>query len=235
MIFTGISFSIATPNRVGEFIGRVLHLPQDLRVQATGLTFIGNFSQLIVTCLAGSLGFVLLISGYSAFLPERFEFIFMGIAYLSPALTVLFLFIYFKTNLFFSWVSKIKFLHRWRYELEQLSQVSFNLLLKILCWSALRYAVFIVQYWLLFKVIGLDVNVFQTSIGVSTSLFILSILPTISLVEIGLRWQISILVFAPFTANAFGLTMGVTLIWLINLIIPAMIGSLMVLDRNFSK
>jgi hypothetical protein len=69
----------------------------------------------------------------------------------------------------------------------------------------------------------------------STVLLVLSILPTISLVELGLRWQISILVFAPYTANIFGLTMGITLIWILNMIVPAGFGAISILVKNFSK
>lgn len=56
-IFSGIAFSIATPNRVGEFAGRILHLPPDSRLQGTSFTFIGNLAQLIATIVCG--GFAL--------------------------------------------------------------------------------------------------------------------------------------------------------------------------------
>jgi hypothetical protein len=117
----------------------------------------------------------------------------------------------------------------------QLSQLSSTLLLNVLFWSVLRYAIFLLQYWLIFKAIGVELNFQQTAVAISTVLLLLSIIPTISLVELGLRWQISILVFAPFTGNVFGLTMGITLIWLLNMIVPAGIGSILVLGRNFSK
>jgi hypothetical protein len=126
-------------------------------------------------------------------------------------------------------------LQRWQDKLTQLSVLSSSLLLHVLLWSFLRYSVFLLQYWLMFKAIGLEVDIYQTAIGVSTVLLLLSILPTISLVELGLRWQVSILVFAPFTANIFGLTMGVTLIWLLNMIVPAGIGAVLILGKNFSK
>mgnify|MGYP000657183173 CR=1 FL=1 len=71
-IFSGIAFSIATPNRFGEFIGRVLHLPKEARLQGTTCTFIGNFAQLIVTCITGAIGINLidvdlLFNQYKAF------------------------------------------------------------------------------------------------------------------------------------------------------------------------
>jgi hypothetical protein len=235
MIFTGISFSIATPNRFGEFIGRILHLPKDLRLQATGYTFIGNFAQLLVTSVAGSIGLVFLCSNpIHGNLAQYKSFIF-GLTVVSPILSILGLVVYFRAGLFFSWVSKIKFLFRWQDKLMQLSELSISLLIKVLIWSVLRYAIFILQYWLIFSIIGLEVTLQQTATAVSVVLLVLSIIPTISLVELGLRWQISILVFAPVTANVFGLTMGVTLIWLLNMIIPAGIGSLMMLSYRYSE
>lgn len=235
MIFSGISFSIATPNRIGEFIGRVLHLPKDLRLQATGYTFVGNFAQLIVTCIAGSVGIGLIMDDLVAGNLAQFKSIVFLLAYLTPVLSLLLLFVFFKAGVIFRWVSSVKFLQRWQDKLTQLSVLSSSLLLHVLLWSFLRYSVFLLQYWLMFKAIGLEVDIYQTAIGVSTVLLLLSILPTISLVELGLRWQVSILVFAPFTANVFGLTMGVTLIWLLNMILPAGIGAVLILGKNFSK
>ena len=52
-IFRGISFSMSTPNRLGEFAGRILFLPNSMRLAGTSLTFIGNFAQLIVTLIFG--------------------------------------------------------------------------------------------------------------------------------------------------------------------------------------
>jgi hypothetical protein len=104
-----------------------------------------------------------------------------------------------------------------------------------LFYSLLRYAIIVVQYWVLFEVIGVEVDLLQTFIATSVLLFVLSIIPTISLVELGLRWQISILVFAPFTTNVFGLTMGVTMIWVLNMIVPAGIGALLMLTYRYSE
>lgn len=116
----------------------------------------------------------------------------------------------------------------------QLSVLSPLLLGKVFFYSLLRYVIILVQYWLIFEVIGIEIDLVQTAIAISIMLFILSIVPTISLVELGLRWQISILVFAPFTANVFGLTMGVTLIWVLNMIVPAGIGALLMLTYRYA-
>lgn len=224
MIFTGISFSIATPNRFGEFIGRVMHLPKSIQLQGTGYTFVGNFAQLIATCIAGSMGIYFFQPQLTDTTPISLSSVVSIFYYLGPVITLFCLFIYFKSALFFSWIAQIKLLRNWKDKFVQLSQLSSNLLFQLLCLSLLRYCIFLIQYGLIFEVTAIGVSFTETCIGISIMLFWLAVLPTISLVELGLRWQLSILLFAPFTSNAFGLTMGITLVWVLNMIIPAAIG-----------
>ncbi len=235
MIFTGISFSIATPNRVGEFIGRIMLLPKGLHLQGTGYTFIGNFAQLISTCIAGSIGIYFFQNELAKGIDENLKTVVSIFLYLGPLVTFLCLFIYFNSGLLFSWVAQLKFLRNWKEKLTQLSQLSRKLLLQLLFLSLLRYGIFLVQYGLIFELTNLGVGFAETCIGISVLLFFLAVVPTISLVELGLRWQLSILLFAPFTSNIFGLTMSITLIWLLNMIIPAGIGLLLLLVHKFRK
>jgi len=235
MIFMGISFSIATPNRVGEFVGRIFHLPKEARLQGTGFTFIGNFAQLIATCLVGAIGINLidihlLFQEYTAF-----HFPVFMIQMLSLFLAVFLLFIYFKAGIFFSWIAALRYMKRWKDQLIQLSILPSSLLLKVLCWSLSRYGIFLLQYWLMFEAVDLSLEFIQMSIAISVLLLMLSIVPTISLVELGLRWQLSILLFAPLTSNVVSLTMVVTLIWLLNMILPAGIGAVLMLTNKGQK
>lgn len=229
MIFTGISFSIATPNRFGEFIGRIMHLPKGLQLQGTGYTFVGNFAQLITTCIAGSVGVFFFQAKLTEFTAVGLKYIVSVFLYLGPFITLFCIFVYFKSGVFFSGIAKINLLRNWKDKLLQLSQLSTKLLLQLLFISLLRYGIFLIQYTLMFEVTDLGIGFTETCMGISVMLFWLAILPTISLVELGLRWQFSVLLFAPFTSNFFGLTMSVTLIWLLNMILPAVIGLVLLL------
>ena len=46
---SGVSFSVLLPNRVGEYLGRVLYLPTDKRATAVAVTMVASMSQLIWT------------------------------------------------------------------------------------------------------------------------------------------------------------------------------------------
>ena len=50
-IFSGITIAIFTPNRIGEYGGRVFHLNRADRLDATLLTVVGSYAQLVVTLI----------------------------------------------------------------------------------------------------------------------------------------------------------------------------------------
>jgi hypothetical protein len=58
-VLAGVSVSLSLPNRIGEYLGRVLYLEPAQRVQAISVTVVASFSQLIVTILMGLFGLLL--------------------------------------------------------------------------------------------------------------------------------------------------------------------------------
>ena len=59
-IFSGVSFSVTTPNRTGEYFGRVLYMDEGNRLRVISLTILGSISQLLVTIFFGLLGLLIL-------------------------------------------------------------------------------------------------------------------------------------------------------------------------------
>ena len=59
-IFSGVSFSVTTPNRTGEYLGRVLYMDDGNRLRVISLTILGSISQLLVTIFFGLLGLLIL-------------------------------------------------------------------------------------------------------------------------------------------------------------------------------
>jgi hypothetical protein len=109
-------------------------------------------------------------------------------------------------------------------------------LLKILGLSALRYGVFLLQYWLAFRFFGLQLAWANLFAATSVMFLILAIVPTISLTELGIRGKVSLFVFSLFTGNTLGILVSTALIWLINIILPAVAGSLILLGvKLFGK
>src|SRR5690606_3920901 len=54
-VFCGLTWAVFTPNRIGEFGGRVLFLKPRKRVFGVVAMGVGALAQLVLTCVAGSL------------------------------------------------------------------------------------------------------------------------------------------------------------------------------------
>jgi hypothetical protein len=89
--------------------------------------------------------------------------------------------------------------------------------------------VFVAQYWLLFSLFDVGLTTWQIISTVSVLFLVLAIVPTIALAEIGIRSKVSIALFSIFSTNTLGILVATASIWLINIIFPAIAGSLFVL------
>jgi hypothetical protein len=59
---------------------------------------------------------------------------------------------------------------------------------------------------------------------------VLAIIPTFAIAELGLRGKVSLKILELFSPNSLGISITAATIWLINLILPAIAGSLMILS-----
>jgi hypothetical protein len=226
-IFSGIAFSIATPNRMGEFAGRILHLPANARFQGTSFTFIGNFAQLIVTLICGGLSLFFLDERISNMLGSRIlRDIFLMLKIATPVIVLLSLMIYFKLGIIFSKLFSHRFFHKVNNKLASLKGIPLSILGTVLLLSFTRFLIFIVQYYLLFIFTGVDVSFFDVVICISVLFLLLAAIPTITFLELGVRWQVALVLFAHVTDNKLGVSLTITAVWFINLILPAFLGAL---------
>ena len=101
---------------------------------------------------------------------------------------------------------------------------------RILLLSGCRYGVFILQYYLLFSLFGIAVTGLQVFTGVSVMFVLIALVPTLTfLTDLGFRWVAGIQIFQVYTTNTAGILAVSLGIWFINLIIPALVGSLLIL------
>ena len=61
-VLSGVALSLNTPNRIGEYVGRVLFVQEGKRLQAVSLSMVGGIAQLTITMLMGTLGLVVIIT-----------------------------------------------------------------------------------------------------------------------------------------------------------------------------
>ncbi len=230
-VLAGLAFSMNTPNRIGEYGGRVLYVHEGHRWQAFSLTIIGSFSQLIITLSFGlcGLGFILLnpltaagIAGYARWI--------MVLFYGSLLVTTLLLLLYFRLGQLIKWVENLPKAQPLLQHIAVIENLPVTILLRTISLSFSRYIVFVFQYILLLQVFGVEAGVWHSFWLISVLYLILAITPTIALAEAGLRGQVSLLLFTLVSANKFGIVGAATAIWFINLVVPALLGSFLFLS-----
>jgi hypothetical protein len=114
-----------------------------------------------------------------------------------------------------------------------MESLRWQFLTKVLFFSAVRYVLIVLQYVLLFEVFDVKLNFFDSAALVMVMFLVLTIIPSITLAELGLRGNISIQLFGMLSNNTLGIVATAAGIWIMNLIIPAIIGGFFLLGVRF--
>ena len=228
-VLSGVSFSVALPNRVGEYIGRMVYQPEGGRLKIISLAIVGSIAQLLVTLFCGLAGLLVLKSDLLKAFPQAviaFQFLFYGLLFVAMVITL----VYFKVSavvaLFSRWLST----HRYLYLVESLQKFNGSFLSKILLLSSLRYAVFMAQYMAVFYLFSVNISPPVMLSAMSVVFLALAVIPSIALIEVGLRGEVSLRLVGLFSANSLGIGLTSVTIWFMNLIIPALIGTVLLLN-----
>lgn len=237
-VATGAAVACFTPNRMGEYLGRILYVKEGRRMKAIAPTIVSSMAQLMITLTMGLVGILLLRISMHREIPGQVNWsivlnILLGIT--SVALLSL-TFIYCRLTRVTDWLLKIPGTRKYSAYIKVLENFDPASLRRIFFLSFGRYIVFIIQYSLVFPVFGVKLGFLQALGGMSVVFLIMAVVPTLTfLTELGLRWEASIQVLEIYSSNMVGIFATSFAIWLINLIIPAMIGSLLIVSIKFSK
>ena len=227
-VFTGITVSTFTPNRIGEYGGRVFCLEKGDRIKAVFITVLCSMSQLLVTILYGSISLFIL-----------FDEILIDKTFLSVSLLILLnlflLFSYFNISHIVNFLGKFKLIKSFKKYLEVLVMYNYKDLIIAFIYSNTRYFIFSLQFIILLHVFGINISFMDAILSVMLIFFFITITPTITIAEIGVRGSVAIFVLGLFSSNDIAILSSTTLLWLINLIIPAIIGSFFVFSLKFFR
>jgi len=237
-VFSGITVSTVTPNRIGEYGGRVFVLRDGNRWKGVVLTIVGSISQLVTTLCMGIVSFLLFYPNFN--LSDFIEFLSVFAAVFAFFILLTF---YFNVSILINIIKKIKWLEKTLKYISVLQSLNVSELFIVLIFSVLRHIVFSFQFYLLLKMCGVDILVYQSFILTSIIFFILAAIPTIALSEFGVRGSVSLFIFGLFFKNMpcdietinMGVVSAAFFIWLVNLAVPAVIGAFFVFKLKFFK
>lgn len=228
-VLSGVSFSVALPNRVGEYIGRMIYQPEGARLKTISLAIVGGLAQLLSTLFWGGAGLIILKKELLLAYPQLtiwYEAVLYGLLF---GLLLLALF-YFKVASLVFFFNRWLRSHQYLYLVESLQNFNARFLFRLFILSSLRYGVFLLQYITVFYLFHVQVSALIIMPVMSIVFLALAVIPSIALLEVGLRGEVSLKLMGLFSANSLGIGLTSVTIWFINLILPALIGTLFLLN-----
>ena len=229
-VFAGVALSLFTPNRIGEYGGRVLAVPAQYNWAAVLATAAGSLAQLIAL-LGGGLAGVFFYLRHRQLLPELWES--MGWVVLLSTLLVLALFLYLpRLAVALRWlplpekwwapIAQLKYYRRWQ-------------LLHGLGWAVCRYSLYSFQFYLLLRFFGLDLPLGAALGGIATIFLVQLFLPLPPVAALLARGELALLIWSPFAPGKLGILAATFSLFIINLLLPALLGAVFIVKINVLK
>ncbi len=228
-VFCGLTWAVFTPNRIGEYGGRVFFLSPNKRIKGAVAMTVGSFGQLVLVNVFGSLALSWFLFRFMDLNPLMSFSIFI----LALAFSGFFLLFFFNIHWINGLLSKIKFLKPYKRFFVIFSKFKVSALLHILMYSLSRILIFTTQYFLIIHLLIPEIAPLDMVLILFIFYFIQSSMPSLDLLDIGLRATTAAYFFSFVTDQEIAVMAAVASIWLINLIIPAILGSVFVLKLNF--
>ncbi|MEZ5045505.1 MAG: lysylphosphatidylglycerol synthase domain-containing protein [Chitinophagaceae bacterium] len=224
-VLTGVAVSVITPNRIGEYMGRILYLKNVNKLKGITVTIVGSFAQLIVTSLMGIIGLL-----YYLFIGKNTDWTWalrlFGIS--SLFLFFFFVFAYYRLEKISNFNQRFPIFKKINIYLQVVARFDKKQLHAVLVLSFVRYFIYSTQFVIIFYLFLVKVNFITLLLIVWLIFWAMAIIPSITLAELGIRSEIAIFFLTPFSMNQVGIISSSLLLWFVNLIIPALIGSVFV-------
>ena len=220
-VYYGYVGAFITPYHAGDYPARAMLLKDKSNWSAAvGLGLVGTVALLVVELIMGVPATWLFVN-YNPSMPMQS---------FAVAFIVLVLLMSFLPHL-------VRYLSRREWKSTQMQQLvmalgkmSYARFIKVIGWSFLRYSVWALQLALTLHFCGVDMQPVEYMIAIPFYYMVIAIFPSMPVLNIAIRGSWSLIIFDTFTDNTAGIALAVLLIWVINTVLPMLIGS--ILYRN---
>ena len=106
--------------------------------------------------------------------------------------------------------------------------------LTTIAYSIIRYLIFSFQFYYLLYLFGVDITYFNAMIVITTMYLLSSIVPTIFVFDVVVKGSIALYLFNIVGVNDLTILSVITLMWMLNFVLPSVFGSLFVLNFDYN-
>ncbi len=213
-VLAGMAFALVTPHAVGDYLGRLMATPVPDKQRYVGSIMISRVALLMWTMLFGAIGVYYLYGVLPA----------IACAASGPLSLVLIYFVFRNWNF-----PGRRFVASF---LEGLQELKGRQLVAVCFLGLLRYLVFTFQFFLLLQGIT-PLDPFLILAGVTWIFLAKSVIPSVNFLgDLGVREFSAVLFFAVFTRDTWAVVAASLLLWCINIALPALAGSVILLKER---
>jgi hypothetical protein len=220
-----LTASLFTPNRIGDYAAKAIYYKASRRPKVMLLNLLSHMMQMSVTTLFGVIGLGFFIYTYN---PD-ISYYKLGRFVIILAVVLSFTIVGAKQNTFtvkgFSFKRVIGFI----------KGISRKTHLKNAVFSVIRYFIFSFQFYFLLNLFGVDVYYFNAMVVITTMYLVASIIPSVFIFDVVVKGSVALFIFEIVGVNDLTVLSIITLMWILNFVIPSIIGSFFVLRFNASN
>ncbi len=223
-VLAGSSTAFFSPNRTGDFVGRGLYLKKENQSQVIPFSVLNSLTQNIILIACGFPVAILFL------LSTQNQPVFSYQILLKSGLILLISIVFFFIMIRFTQrINQPEWLLRMKLTFMRAGSKTF---FEVLYFSFLRYLIFSVQFYFMLRFFGVDLSVWQAILALPTNYLLVTLAPAFSFSEAGVRGSTAVLIIGAFSTQFTGIALAGITIWLVNFVVPMMVGSVLILLKK---
>jgi len=221
-----------TPARVGEYFGRAIAFKNKPLLQVTVATLVDKFFPLMIVAFFGSMATIFFLYFYydvSVYIAFSLFIVLFTLFYF---LAMLIRSENFWNSILFTKLNNSKYFNKFFLQLQSLSKLDKKYFTRMSVISMLFYSCFLLQYALLVSAFSHNTEMMNYLWAGNLIMFVKTIIPPISLGELGIREGASVFFLTKFSELPSVAFNASIFLFIINILLPALVGLILLLKKN---
>lgn len=228
-VMVGQTFALNTPSRAGDFVGKLFYIDKKNKSTCIFMSIYGNFSQMIIALNMAIIG--IFLGKYIIKIPAILHWNWLAFGFpIMCLINVCLLIIFFKIHIFTILFNKINILKSKNVHLPYINLTN-HFKINLLFISLIRYFCATISYIYLMEIFNINIEL-ETFILLFIFLGSIYFVPSLSVADISVRGQLGILILNTIVQNSLIVIAITSFIWLLNLLLPAIIGYFILISKN---
>jgi hypothetical protein len=225
-VWAGVTVSLFTPNRMGDYAGKILVVTdRGKNIETVLAALLANFSQMAAIFAAGAAGAAIFWMQHRH-LWEQARELTLPVLFGTALLALVPLWLYFHVGRLYPLLRRLPIVGPKLGRLAVLTHYRPAALARALALSLLRYGIYSVQYYLLLCFFGIGLSPAAAFPAIAVIFLLQTGIPLPPLTALAARGGIALLVWGVFSHNDLAVLSSTFGLWLLNVIVPALFGAL---------